>query len=81
MCAGRRILCSSLFFAFLLFLFLHRKQNPNCKRKSKQNLEKIQEVEKIIGETSTKKKNSLGELSALNQRIRVQEKFDNLHKR
>ena len=36
-------------------------------------MKRFKEVEKIIGETSTKKKNSVGELNALNQRIRVQE--------
>ena len=54
---------------------LRRKQSPNSKRKSKQNLEKIKEVEKIIDETTTKKTNTIGELNALNERIREQEKL------
>ena len=72
MCAGRRI------WFFLICCLLHfsvsaQKTKSQLQKEKQENLEKIKEVEKIIGETSTKKKNSVGELNALNQRIRVQE--------
>ncbi len=72
MCGGRRILLFSIFFLFVLSVFA-QKTKTQLQKEKQQNLEKIKEVEKIIGETSTKKKNSLGELTALNQRIREQE--------
>lgn len=43
------------------------------KREKQKKLERINQVEKIISETSGKKKNTLGELNALNQRIKMQE--------
>lgn len=49
------------------------KSKVQLQKEKQQNLEKIKEVEKIIAETAAKKKNSLGELTALNQRIRQQE--------
>ncbi|HMP99180.1 MAG TPA: peptidoglycan DD-metalloendopeptidase family protein [Cyclobacteriaceae bacterium] len=42
-------------------------------KEKQENLEKIKEVEKILSETSSQRKNTLGELSALNQRIKQQE--------
>ena len=42
-------------------------------REKQKNLEKIKETEKIISETAEQKKASLGELSAVNQRIVQQE--------
>ncbi|HEX6223925.1 MAG TPA: peptidoglycan DD-metalloendopeptidase family protein [Chryseolinea sp.] len=72
MCADRRI------WVFLIFFTLHfsvsaQKSKSQLQKEKQENLQKIQEVEKIIGQTSAKKKNSVGELNALNQRIRVQE--------
>ena len=72
MCADRRILLFLIFF-ILNFSVTAQKSKSQLQIEKQANLEKIKEVEKIIGETSTKKKNSLGELTALNQRIRVQE--------
>lgn len=71
--AGRRIL---LFFSILCifqFSVFAQKSKSQLQQEKQQNEEKIKEVEKIIGETSKKKKNSVGELNALNQRIKVQE--------
>ncbi len=45
----------------------------NLQREKQRNLTKIKETEKIISETTEQKKTSLGELSAVNQRIRQQE--------
>jgi septal ring factor EnvC (AmiA/AmiB activator) len=50
-----------------------QKTKAQLQKEKQQNLEKIKEVEKILGETTARKKNSLGELAAMNQRIRVQE--------
>ena len=72
MCAGRRIWLV-LICCVLHFSVLAQKTKSQLQKEKQENLEKIKEVEKIIGETSTKKKNSVGELNALNQRIRVQE--------
>jgi septal ring factor EnvC (AmiA/AmiB activator) len=53
---------------------LHAQKNKNqLQQEKKKNLEKIKEVEKILSETTSQKKNTLGELSALNQRIQTQE--------
>jgi septal ring factor EnvC (AmiA/AmiB activator) len=64
----------------LAFLFSggFAQKNKNQLQKEKQtNLARIKETEKILTETSKKKKNSLGELSAINQRIRDQEALIN----
>jgi len=72
MCAGKRLV---LFLFLLTFTFSvsGQKTKSQLQKEKLENLEKIKEVEKIIRETSTKKKNSVGELNALNQRIQVQE--------
>ncbi len=50
-----------------------QKSKSQLQKEKQQNLEKIRETEKILSETGQQKKNSLGELSALNQRIGQQE--------
>jgi murein hydrolase activator len=52
-----------------------QKTKSQLQKEKQANLEKIQETERILKETSTRKKNSLGELSALNQRITQQEEL------
>jgi septal ring factor EnvC (AmiA/AmiB activator) len=74
MFAGKPLLCL-LFFVLLVFSATAQKSKSQLQKEKQQNLEKIKEVEKIIVETSAKKKNSLGELNALNARIREQEKL------
>ena len=74
MCAGRFLLC--LIFSCSLTLSVNaQKSKAQLQKEKQENLEKIKEVEKIIAETTTKKKNTLGELNALNARIREQEKL------
>jgi septal ring factor EnvC (AmiA/AmiB activator) len=51
------------------------KSKSQLQKEKQQNLEKIKETERILDETSQQKKNSLGELSALNQRITQQEQL------
>jgi septal ring factor EnvC (AmiA/AmiB activator) len=54
-----------------------QKSKNQLQKEKQQNLEKIKETEKILSETSTKKKNSLGELNAVKQRIHEQEQLVN----
>lgn len=65
---------------FLVFVFLFlslsvhaQKSKTQLQREKQKNLEKIKETERILDETGEQKKNSLGELTALNQRILQQE--------
>jgi septal ring factor EnvC (AmiA/AmiB activator) len=51
------------------------KSKTQLQKEKQQNLEKIKETERILNETAQQKKNSLGELSALNQRISQQEQL------
>jgi murein hydrolase activator len=72
MLAGR---ISFLIISFVLIFFCSsaQKTKSQLQKEKQQNLDKIKETEKILKETSAKKKNSLGELNVLNQRIREQE--------
>ena len=74
MYAGRRILI--VFLGCIIFAFsasAQKKSKAQLQKERQQNLQKITEVEKILSQTTTRKNYSLGELSALNQRIREQE--------
>lgn len=66
------------FIAFAVFFVLSfsvqaQKSKSQLQREKQRNLEKIKETERILDETGEQKKNSLGELTALNQRILQQE--------
>ncbi len=50
-----------------------QKTKSQLQREKQDNLARIKETEKILDQTSKDKKNSLGELSAITQRIRQQE--------
>ncbi len=67
--------CILCFLLLLLWAVpAHAQRNKVVLQKEKQqNLDKIKETEKILTQTSQQKKSSLGELSALTQRIRQQE--------
>lgn len=54
-----------------------KKTKSQLQKEKQQSVARIKEVEKILQETNAKKKNSLGELSALNQRIIEQENLIN----
>lgn len=64
-----------LFFSFLLTVtsIFAQRNKTQLQKEKQQNLNKIKETEKILNETSQQKKSSLGELSALVQRIGQQE--------
>lgn len=71
MIAGKRVfLFLILFFPAIAFA---QKTKAQLQREKQENLKKIQETEKILSETTTEKKTSIGELSALNKRIEQQE--------
>ncbi len=74
MIAGKSTLAFTLFVC-LAFSVAAQKTKTQLQKEKQQNLEKIKEVEKILSETTSKKKNSLGELTALKQRIFEQEKL------
>lgn len=74
MYAGKR----PIFLLILLILaitpsFAQKKSKAQLQKEKQQSLTKINEVEKILKQTSNQKKSSLGELSALSQRIKEQE--------
>jgi len=75
MTAGKSILAFAILLCAALSVTAQQKTKIQLQKEKQQNLQKIKEVEKILSETTTKKKNSLGELTALNQRIREQEKL------
>lgn len=69
-----RILCLLLFVVVALPAVAQKpKTKAQLQKEKQQNLEKIKEAEKILSQTTDKKKNTIGELSALKQRITVQE--------
>lgn len=72
MTAGKTILLLVI-LSLASFSASAQKTKAQLQKEKQQNLEKIKEVEKILSETTARKKNSLGELAAVNQRIRVQE--------
>ncbi len=74
MIAGKYIglsfaICSLLPF----FVTAQHNSKAQLQKERQQNLERIGETEKILEETSKEKKNSIGELTALNRRIEQQE--------
>ena len=71
MSAGKFTLLFLLIIAFSPAVA--QKSKSQLQKEKQRNLEKIKETEKILSETATKKKNSLGELTALKQRIEQQE--------
>lgn len=73
MSAGKTLLVLILFVLALPAAAQKGKSKTQLQKEKQQNLEKIKETEKILNETAEQKKNSLGELSALNQRISQQE--------
>lgn len=73
MTAGKRLFTLVLLLCVLFSAEAQKKSKAQLQKERQQNLQKIKEVEKVLNETTSKKKNSLGELTALNQRIREQE--------
>lgn len=75
MCEGKRLLLLILFLACWVSVSGQNKTKGELQKEKQRSVERIREVEKILNETTAKKKNTLGELSALNQRIIEQQKL------
>lgn len=73
MTAGKYKLYVILIFSVLTCTTWAQKNKAQLQREKQKNIAKIKETERILDETSRKKKNSLGELTALNERIQQQE--------
>jgi septal ring factor EnvC (AmiA/AmiB activator) len=76
MSAGNHFFRIILLLCFALStatLHAQKKTKAQLQKEKQQNIEKIKQTERILTETSQQKKNSLGELNALNQRIDQQE--------
>jgi len=77
MYAGKGLLLLFLMLACGLCAEAQKKTKSQLQREKQQSVERIKEVEKILSETAAKKKNTLGELNALNQRILEQQNLVN----
>jgi septal ring factor EnvC (AmiA/AmiB activator) len=77
MTAGKRKYFLVLIFSVLATASWAQKNKTQLQREKQKNIAKIKETERILDETSRKKKNSLGELTALNERIQQQESLIN----
>lgn len=73
MSGNSRIVILVLFVLFLGLPSFAQKSKAQLQKEKKENLKQIEEAEKILSETKGKKQNTLGQLSALNQRIKTQE--------
>ena len=72
MIVGRKFFLLSLILLAAASAY-SQKSKSQLQREKQENLAKIKETEKILSETTVEKKNSIGELSALNKRIEQQE--------
>jgi septal ring factor EnvC (AmiA/AmiB activator) len=77
MTAGKRKFFIVLIFSVLATASWAQKNKTQLQREKQKNIAKIKETERILDETSRKKKNSIGELTALNERIQQQESLIN----
>ncbi|HET9486353.1 MAG TPA: peptidoglycan DD-metalloendopeptidase family protein [Chryseosolibacter sp.] len=75
--AGKNILLLILMLCFSFSVNAQKKTKSQLQQEKQQSVARIKEVEKILGETTAKKKNTLGGLSALNQRIIEQQNLIN----
>lgn len=73
MTAARILLLSFLFFTAWQEPAQAQRNKAQLQKEKQLNLDKIKETEKILTQTAKQKNSSLGELSALTQRIRQQE--------
>lgn len=78
MSAGKKIFFGfAVLFVLFSFSTQAQRNKAQLQREKQKNLEKIKETERILDETATQKKNTIGELSALNYRIQQQESLIN----
>ena len=69
MSAGKWLPLLILMLVAGFYCTAQNKTKGQLQKEKQQSVERIKEVEKILNETAAKKKNTLGELTALNQRI------------
>src|SRR5690606_40528214 len=67
MYAGKNILLAVLLLFSGIGVSAQQKTKSELQKEKQESVERIKEVEKILSETSARKKNTLGELAALNQ--------------
>lgn len=73
------IISKRIFFIFsILILFassplLAQKSKAQLEKEKRENIQRIKDAEKILSETASKKKSSLGQLSAINQQVNASE--------
>jgi murein hydrolase activator len=77
MYAGRCLPILILIVACGFSVTAQKKTKGQLQKEKQDNVARIKEVEKILNETAAKKKNTLGELTALNQRIVEQQTLVN----
>jgi hypothetical protein len=63
MTAGKSLLALAILLCVAFSTEAQKKTKAQLQKERQQNLQKIKEVEKILSETTAKKKNSLGELT------------------
>ncbi len=73
MTGASQTLCTWIFLILLSAPLCAQKNKAVLQKEKQTNLDKIKETEKILSQTSREKKSSLGELSAIAQRLRQQE--------
>ena len=65
---------------FIYYPVIAQQDRKRLEKEKQENIAKIKEAEKILQQTASKKKNSLGQLKALSQQIRSQESLIRTYK-
>ncbi|MGK7390926.1 MAG: murein hydrolase activator EnvC family protein [Candidatus Cyclobacteriaceae bacterium M2_1C_046] len=71
--SANKIILLFFCFTFAFSGYAQKKSKADLQKEKQEQLKKISETEKILNQTRDKKENSIGQLNALNQRIKVQE--------
>ena len=66
-----------IFFVLIFSIGYGQKTKEQLQKEKQENLRKIEEAERILAETTGQRQNTIGELTALNQRIKTQEDLIN----
>lgn len=64
-----------LFLCLSLLVYAQKKSRAQLEKEKKDNYKKIEETNQILLETKTKKKSTLGQLTALKQKIKLRKEF------
>ena len=71
--SANKIILLFICFALTFSAYAQKKSKAELQKEKQEQLKKIAEAEKILNQTQDRKESSIGELNALNQRIKVQE--------